>query len=129
MQGSRGDITVDEVRKLMEAARSNAAAALAAGREATMLDDHPLRGSHQADRNLSPDGGAGFLIMARAADVQQGAAVNLDRLASGGTLTCLDCGKAIPLKRLKAVPMTEHCVECKERSEHPEGNGHLRRRR
>ncbi|MBI4414884.1 MAG: TraR/DksA C4-type zinc finger protein [Candidatus Kerfeldbacteria bacterium] len=125
--GSNDGNADGDIRQLLTTTFSNAAATLAAGHQADMPDDHPLRGSHQADRNLSPDGGAGFLIMARAADVQQGVAANLAQLDSGGVVRCRRCGKTIPLRRLKAAPETGHCFECQSSME-PKRSGLHRRR-
>ncbi len=39
------------------------------------------------------------------------------RIANGTYGTCADCGKPIPLKRLKALPTTLYCVNCAARRE------------
>jgi DnaK suppressor protein len=38
----------------------------------------------------------------------------LDRLDSGHYGTCLRCERAIPTKRLRALPWARYCVECQE---------------
>ncbi len=44
----------------------------------------------------------------------------LDRLASRTYGICEGCGEDIPLKRLKARPVTTFCIECKTRQEEAE---------
>jgi|SRR5579885_389080 len=44
----------------------------------------------------------------------------LDRLSSHRYGICESCGEQIPLKRLKARPMTTLCVECKTNQEYEE---------
>ena len=41
----------------------------------------------------------------------------LDRLEEGTYGICEDCGAAIKLERLKALPCTTHCVRCREKRE------------
>ena len=41
----------------------------------------------------------------------------LDRLANGEYGTCAECGEAISLARLRAVPDAQTCVRCKDRIE------------
>ena len=41
----------------------------------------------------------------------------LGRLDNGGFGYCSDCGKKIPLKRLKVLPSADLCVDCKAQSE------------
>lgn len=41
----------------------------------------------------------------------------LERMADGSYGLCGECGCAIPFQRLKAEPMTQHCVACKSRWE------------
>lgn len=38
----------------------------------------------------------------------------LERMDEGGYGTCVDCGKAIPLRRLEAIPYALRCVPCEE---------------
>ena len=44
----------------------------------------------------------------------------LDRLMTRTYGICEDCGEEIPLKRLKARPVTTLCIECKTRQEQEE---------
>jgi len=39
------------------------------------------------------------------------------RIAEGTFGFCLDCGKAIPIERFKAIPYAEYCVKCEEKKE------------
>lgn len=41
----------------------------------------------------------------------------MKRIEDGTYGSCLQCGKAIPKKRLKALPHTELCIECQKASE------------
>jgi RNA polymerase-binding protein DksA len=41
----------------------------------------------------------------------------LQRLSAGDFGICADCRGAIGLKRLKALPCTNNCIECQEQSE------------
>jgi DnaK suppressor protein len=41
----------------------------------------------------------------------------LERLQDGTFGICEECGEEIPLKRLKARPVTTLCIECKEEQE------------
>ena len=38
----------------------------------------------------------------------------LERIASGEYGICQECGRQIPMERLKAIPYTSYCVECLE---------------
>ena len=42
----------------------------------------------------------------------------MKRVEDGTYGACLTCGKAIPKKRLKALPYTELCIECQKAKEH-----------
>ena len=54
-----------------------------------------------------------------ALDADELARINraLERMADGSYGLCDECGCAIPFERLKAEPMTRHCVACKSRFE------------
>jgi len=41
----------------------------------------------------------------------------IKRIGDGSYGNCLQCGKAIPKKRLKALPYAELCIECKKTRE------------
>lgn len=36
----------------------------------------------------------------------------LERMANGDYTTCSQCGEAIALERLKAIPYTDRCIRC-----------------
>jgi len=38
----------------------------------------------------------------------------LERIKKGDFGLCRECGKPIPIKRLKALPFAHHCVECQQ---------------
>ena len=42
----------------------------------------------------------------------------LDRIANGSYGSCIVCEELIPVARLKEVPHTQHCVECKNKDNH-----------
>ena len=41
----------------------------------------------------------------------------LARLGTGTYGTCIDCGNAIPLERLVALPQAARCIDCQRRDE------------
>ena len=41
----------------------------------------------------------------------------LERMTDGSFGVCVDCGAAIRLKRLQALPWASHCIECQEHAE------------
>jgi DnaK suppressor protein len=41
----------------------------------------------------------------------------LERMNDGSFGICVDCGAAIRLKRLQALPWASHCIECQEEAE------------
>ena len=41
----------------------------------------------------------------------------LERMTDGSFGVCVDCGAAIRLKRLQALPWASHCIECQEQAE------------
>ena len=44
----------------------------------------------------------------------------LERVESGEYGKCIECGDNIPLERLRAIPYTPYCVDCKEHMENGE---------
>ncbi len=42
----------------------------------------------------------------------------LSRIAAGSYGVCIDCGEAIPEKRLTALPASARCIECQRKQEH-----------
>ena len=42
----------------------------------------------------------------------------LARIADGSYGVCVDCGQAIPDKRLTALPASARCIECQRKQEH-----------
>jgi DnaK suppressor protein len=49
----------------------------------------------------------------------------LERIDSGGLGTCEECGRAIPMERLRALPYAIACIDCKRRSELKSGGDNL----
>lgn len=41
----------------------------------------------------------------------------LKRIRDGSYGSCLQCGKSIPKKRLKALPYTDLCIDCQKKDE------------
>ena len=41
----------------------------------------------------------------------------IDRLKEGSYGACLECGRGIAPKRLKAIPWAELCIQCQERAD------------
>jgi DnaK suppressor protein len=42
----------------------------------------------------------------------------LVRIVAGSYGVCIDCGEAIPKKRLTALPASARCIECQRKQEH-----------
>ena len=42
----------------------------------------------------------------------------LARIAAGSYGVCVDCGQAIPDKRLTTLPASARCIECQRKQEH-----------
>ena len=40
------------------------------------------------------------------------------RIAAGSYGVCVDCGQAIPEKRLTALPASARCIDCQRKQEH-----------
>ena len=69
---------------------------------------------HDSDRDVD------FVLSDR--EIVEVAEINaaLQRLDSGSYGNCSDCGRAIPLARLRLEPATSRCVECAGRRERGE---------
>ncbi len=50
----------------------------------------------------------------------------LERLEEGDYGNCVECGEQIPVKRLKARPVTIFCIDCKEQREQQESKSKKR---
>ena len=46
----------------------------------------------------------------------------LVRIVAGSYGVCIDCGEAIPKKRLTALPASARCIECQRKQEHRRGD-------
>jgi DnaK suppressor protein len=62
-----------------------------------------------------------WLGASRLAEQAQRLRIALSRVADGEYGVCVECGSAIPPKRLLAVPDATTCVACQERLEHVGG--------
>lgn len=45
----------------------------------------------------------------------------LKRIEDGSYGCCVECGKSIPMRRLKALPYAQHCLACQQKQEHCKG--------
>lgn len=111
--------TLAELAARLEQRRS------ASARLASSLHDDASRALEDLDLSDlfdsdNPDGGTNGTDRARALQLAQLAARTaaaaddaLERLAAGTYGTCDGCGGRIPLARLRAVPETHLCVDCK----------------
>ncbi len=111
--------TLDEVARRLERRRANvehlaatsrrdAASALEDLDASDLLDgDAPDAGSCDADRNRA------LALAALAAASAVAVDDALRRVAAGTYGTCEGCGGRIPLARLRALPETTLCVDCK----------------
>jgi RNA polymerase-binding transcription factor DksA len=111
--------TIDELTRRLEwrrasveqravTSRSNATSALEDLDRSDLLDgDAPDAGSGDVERNVAL--ALSQLSAANAAAVD----VALERIAAGTYGACDDCGRRIPLARLRALPETTVCVDCR----------------
>lgn len=79
------------------------------------LRDRPSDELEEA--SLSSDRGFALRIRDREAKLIVKIRNALERLEEGTFGICEECGEEIPLKRLKARPVTTLCIECKKEQE------------
>jgi len=104
---------LEEARE--ELHRRKAALLEAAGRAAAELD--ALRASdrgQEVEEEAQAEQGATDLERLGQAERQEVQRIDaaLERLAAGAYGTCVDCGAAIGVKRLKALPWAVRCTDC-----------------
>jgi DnaK suppressor protein len=74
--------------------------------------------SDKADQaSLASEMGFALRIREREAKLTAKITEALDRLEDGTFGICEECGEEIPLKRLRARPVTTLCIECKKKQE------------
>jgi DnaK suppressor protein len=79
------------------------------------LKDRPSDEMEEA--SLSSDMGFTLRIRDREAKLIAKITEALDRLENGTFGICEECGEEIPIKRLRARPVTTLCIECKKAQE------------
>lgn len=109
----------DELRRLLQARRGELHAQMAQNRA-------NLEPAEKTAASVSQDDNARLGNQMRevdarltALDADELARIDraLERMDDGSYGVCDECGCAIPFERLKAEPMTQHCVACKSRWE------------
>lgn len=84
----------------------------------TDISDLKVRFSDEMDQaSLSSDMGFALRIRDREVKLKRKIRDALERLKDGTFGICEECGEEIPLKRLKARPVTTLCIECKKEQE------------
>lgn len=109
----------DELRELLRARRRELEAQMAQNR-ANMAPSENTAGSVSQDENARLANQTREIdTTLNAMDAQDLARIDraLDAMEDGSYGYCEQCGCAIPFARLKAEPMTQHCVKCKEQLE------------
>ena len=79
--------------------------------------DHSSYSFHMADQGTdSMEREKAFLFVSREGHYLDHLNQALARIDSAGYGVCVRCGKLISIERLKAVPITTQCVDCKTKS-------------
>jgi RNA polymerase-binding transcription factor DksA len=111
-----------ELRALLEALRHDASARLE-GIESSMARLRLERAVDVADDEHDPDGAALSGEWAQAVGVQEAARreiseieAALHRWEAGTYGVCADCGRGIPIERLRIRPFAARCVPCAEKA-------------
>ena len=100
--------------RFAEALRSEAADALSQRDISDLLDDE--------DPSTDSDAATVLMLVQRAEGRLWEVEKALDSVAEGTYGYCIECGDAIPLVRLRALPATAWCVECSRQSSQGLGN-------
>ncbi|WP_019179326.1 TraR/DksA family transcriptional regulator [Microbacterium yannicii] len=111
-----------ELRALLDELRAGADARLSAMDE-TIAELRADRGSAVADDEHDPEGVTLSGEWARAVGLQEAARREifeidgaLERWEAGAYGVCVDCGRGIPIARLRARPFATRCVACAEKA-------------
>ncbi|MBN1154090.1 TraR/DksA C4-type zinc finger protein [candidate division KSB1 bacterium] len=73
--------------------------------------------THMADQGTdAQEREKAFYIASRDEKYLRNIDAALDRIENGTFGICLSCGEEIPKERLEAVPITQHCIACKEKN-------------
>lgn len=111
--------TLDELARRLERRRASAEHLAAASRRDAQYALEDLDVSDLLDSD-APDAGTNDVDRSRALALAALAAANaaavdraVARISTGTYGTCEDCGTRIPLARLRALPETTVCVDCK----------------
>ncbi|WP_194408733.1 TraR/DksA family transcriptional regulator [Microbacterium cremeum] len=111
-----------ELRELLDELREHAVARLAAMDE-TIAELRADRGADVADDEHDPEGVTLSGEWARAVGLQEAALREIteiddavQRWEAGTYGVCVDCGRGIPIARLRVRPFATRCVSCAEKA-------------
>jgi DnaK suppressor protein len=111
-----------ELRGLLDELRVHAAARLTA-MDATIAELRADRGADVADDEHDPEGVTLSGEWARVVGLHEAAARELaeiddavQRWEAGSYGVCVDCGRGIPIARLRVRPFATRCVSCAEKA-------------
>ena len=106
-------------------------AALSAERVRIAHDLEQFRAGTGNDRDTAdrPDAGSDDAVATLEDELDEGVVDDLQanlhevdaalaRIAAGSYGVCIDCGEAIPEKRLTTLPASARCIECQRKQEH-----------
>lgn len=96
---------IGEAREELKAARTR----IETPWEASFYGSHSEAGSETYDREMA---GADQTRASKFLEKAQEALIRIEKWPDKFGI-CRGCGKLIPVERLLAVPITEHCAECK----------------
>jgi RNA polymerase-binding transcription factor len=97
--------------------------AIRAEREDAPLEGHEVRDeAEESEADVQSE--LGFALLQMQGETLDHIAEALERLDVGRYGFCLDCGAAIPARRLEAVPFATRCTDC-EQDREAEGAHHL----
>jgi len=73
--------------------------------------------THMADQGTdAQEREKAFFIASRDERYLRNIDAALERIENGTFGICIACGNEIPETRLEAVPITQHCIQCKEKA-------------
>lgn len=114
--------TRNELRELLDELRAQATARLAA-MDATIAELRADRGADVADDEHDPEGVTLSGEWARIAGLHEAAVREIaeiddavQRWVAGTYGVCVDCGRGIPVARLRVRPFATRCVSCAEKA-------------
>ncbi len=109
-------VSIDEIRQRL-LARRDELRARQAGANAGLRQQDDLSGADPGDVSSQSEQNGLLTALSRTTDAELKRVEDaLQRLAEGRYTTCVVCGEDIEPQRLAAVPYTDRCIACAERS-------------